>query len=146
MALRSSEIRNKPCCTQILDRTCFSAKQLEYRHRLNARCKQCIQRPEQVKQERKQRESEQLDARRVAVKRTVDGHAVTHLREGGSDQPSDVPAVEEDEKQDGVPRRIARAEQVLQSRTSRFLLVVEECVDNRNQQAIIRTAEAMGIQ
>ena len=37
-------------------------------------------------------------------------------------------------------------EAVLQRRTSRFLIVLERVLDGHNQQAVIRTAEAMGIQ
>ncbi|OQR99912.1 RNA methyltransferase, TrmH superfamily protein [Achlya hypogyna] len=42
--------------------------------------------------------------------------------------------------------RLKRAETVLQSRTHGLLLVLEQCVDSHNHQAVIRTAEALGIQ
>ena len=47
----------------------------------------------------------------------------------------------------GLEDRVLRkAETVVQGRTSRFLLVVERCVDSHNHSAIIRTAEALGVQ
>uniref|UniRef100_A0A7S2KE04 tRNA/rRNA methyltransferase SpoU type domain-containing protein n=1 Tax=Leptocylindrus danicus TaxID=163516 RepID=A0A7S2KE04_9STRA len=46
-----------------------------------------------------------------------------------------------------LPMRILRkAETAIQGRTSRFLIVVERCTDDHNYSAIIRTAEALGIQ
>uniref|UniRef100_A0AAV2ZAR8 Cytidyltransferase-like domain-containing protein n=1 Tax=Lagenidium giganteum TaxID=4803 RepID=A0AAV2ZAR8_9STRA len=47
---------------------------------------------------------------------------------------------------DGVPRRIKKAETVLRRRTARIVLVLESSCDTFNQQAVIRTAECMGIQ
>ncbi|KAJ0405960.1 hypothetical protein P43SY_005526 [Pythium insidiosum] len=45
-----------------------------------------------------------------------------------------------------VPRRIRKAETVLQRRTTRIVLVIESSCDLFNQQAVLRTAECMGIQ
>jgi len=45
-----------------------------------------------------------------------------------------------------APRRLRRAEAVLLQRTNRLLLVLERPADNFNVQAILRTAEAFGIQ
>ncbi len=47
---------------------------------------------------------------------------------------------------DEAPRRLRRAEAVLQQRTNRLLLVLERPADNFNVQAVLRTAEAFGIQ
>ena len=44
------------------------------------------------------------------------------------------------------PARLRRAEAVLAHRTSRILLVVEHMVDSLNHQAVLRTAEALGVQ
>jgi len=48
--------------------------------------------------------------------------------------------------QNGPPMRLRRAETVLRNRTSRMILVLERCLDSHNHQAVIRTAEALGIQ
>lgn len=48
--------------------------------------------------------------------------------------------------QRGAPLRIRRAETILRSRTDRVILVLEQLVDALNVQAILRTAECMGIQ
>ena len=55
---------------------------------------------------------------------------------------------DEDEERDldGIPRRLRLAETVLRARTSRILLVLERCYDDLNQQAVLRTAECLGIQ
>ncbi|OWZ19903.1 RNA methyltransferase [Phytophthora megakarya] len=45
-----------------------------------------------------------------------------------------------------APERLRRAETVLNHRTSRIVLVLEQCMDSHNHQAVLRTAEAMGIQ
>ncbi|KAG2851908.1 hypothetical protein PC114_g28836, partial [Phytophthora cactorum] len=47
---------------------------------------------------------------------------------------------------DAAPERLRRAETVLQHRTSRIVLVLEQCMDSHNHQAVLRTAEALGIQ
>ncbi|CAI5741869.1 unnamed protein product [Hyaloperonospora brassicae] len=47
---------------------------------------------------------------------------------------------------DEAPNRLRRAETVLQYRTSRIVLVLEQCMDSHNHQAVLRTAEALGIQ
>ena len=55
----------------------------------------------------------------------------------------------EDEVMDSpdLPLRILRkAETALQGRTSQILIVIERCTDDHNYSAIIRTAEALGIQ
>ena len=57
--------------------------------------------------------------------------------------PDDDAAAPDD---DECPERLRRMEAVLQRRTSRFLIVLERVLDGHNQQAVIRTAEAMGIQ
>ena len=44
------------------------------------------------------------------------------------------------------PPRVLRAEAVLAHRTSRIRLVLEQMVDSLNHQAVLRTAEALGIQ
>ena len=44
------------------------------------------------------------------------------------------------------PVRLRRAETVLRQRTGRFLLVLEQCCDNVNQAAVLRTCESMGVQ
>ena len=44
------------------------------------------------------------------------------------------------------PPRLVRAEAVLAHRTSRILLVLEHMVDSLNHQAVLRTAEALGVQ
>ena len=44
------------------------------------------------------------------------------------------------------PSRIVRAEAVLAHRTSALVLVLESMIDSLNHQAVLRTAEAMGIQ
>jgi len=43
-------------------------------------------------------------------------------------------------------RVLRKAETVIQGRTSRVIVVVERCVDDHNYSAIIRTAEALGVQ
>lgn len=45
-----------------------------------------------------------------------------------------------------APRRLRRAEAVLKRRTSRLVLVCENCFDEHNIAAILRTAEAFGVQ
>lgn len=45
-----------------------------------------------------------------------------------------------------APRRLRRAEHILSQRTGRILLVLERCIDNLNQHAILRTAECLGVQ
>ncbi|TMW67057.1 hypothetical protein Poli38472_012173 [Pythium oligandrum] len=45
-----------------------------------------------------------------------------------------------------APERLRRAEAVIQHRTSRLVLVLEQCMDSHNHQAVLRTAEALGIQ
>lgn len=45
-----------------------------------------------------------------------------------------------------APRRLRRAEAVLRRRTGRILLVAERCTDVHNHLALLRTAEAYGIQ
>uniref|UniRef100_A0AAV1UQ48 tRNA/rRNA methyltransferase SpoU type domain-containing protein n=1 Tax=Peronospora matthiolae TaxID=2874970 RepID=A0AAV1UQ48_9STRA len=47
---------------------------------------------------------------------------------------------------DEAPERLRRAETVLQHRTSRLVLVLEQCMDSHNHQAVLRTAEALGVQ
>ncbi|KAG7383798.1 hypothetical protein PHYBOEH_009792 [Phytophthora boehmeriae] len=53
-------------------------------------------------------------------------------------------------REDGVaqdaPERLRRAETVLAHRTRRIVLVLEQCMDSHNHQAVLRTAEALGIQ
>jgi tRNA G18 (ribose-2'-O)-methylase SpoU len=44
------------------------------------------------------------------------------------------------------PLRLQRAESVLRGRTGRIRLVLEHCIDSHNHMAVLRTAEAMGIQ
>lgn len=44
-----------------------------------------------------------------------------------------------------APRRLRRAEAVLQQRCGRFLLVLERCTDLHNHAAVLRTAEAFGL-
>ncbi|MHC4381110.1 MAG: TrmH family RNA methyltransferase, partial [Planctomycetota bacterium] len=44
-----------------------------------------------------------------------------------------------------APRRLRRAEAVLQERCGRFLLVLERCTDLHNHAAVLRTAEAFGL-
>ena len=48
--------------------------------------------------------------------------------------------------EDQCPARLSRAEAVLQKRTGRIRLVLEQCLDSRNHQAVLRTAEALGVQ
>lgn len=50
-----------------------------------------------------------------------------------------------EDKKEG-PRRLRKAERVLAGRTSRLILVIERSYDEINQVAILRTAEAMGVQ
>jgi len=45
-----------------------------------------------------------------------------------------------------APRRLRRAEAVLRQRTGRILLVAERCSDIHNHMALLRTAEAFGVQ
>lgn len=45
-----------------------------------------------------------------------------------------------------APRRLRRAEAVLQRRTSRLILVLERPWDDQNVQAVYRTAESFGVQ
>jgi hypothetical protein len=47
----------------------------------------------------------------------------------------------------GLSNRVLRkAETVIRGRTSRIIIVIERCTDDHNYTAIIRTAEALGIQ
>ena len=50
------------------------------------------------------------------------------------------------ETSDGAPRRLRRAESVLATRMSRLAVVVEDLHDSHNIDAVIRTAEAFGVQ
>ncbi len=45
-----------------------------------------------------------------------------------------------------APRRLRRAEAVLAQRTGRLMVVLERCADEHNRQAVLRTAEAFGVQ
>ena len=45
-----------------------------------------------------------------------------------------------------APSRLRRVESVLSKRTQRIRLVLEQCIDSHNHQAVLRTAEALGIQ
>lgn len=45
-----------------------------------------------------------------------------------------------------APRRLRKVETVLMRRTDRLILVIEKSYDSTNQQAVLRTAEAFGIQ
>ena len=53
---------------------------------------------------------------------------------------------EEDRDSSEAPRRLRRAETVLQSRTGRFILILDNCRESFSQQAMIRTAESLGVQ
>eukprot|EP00957_Ditylum_brightwellii_P204430 15339216-Ditylum_brightwellii.AAC.1 len=43
-------------------------------------------------------------------------------------------------------RILRKAESALQNRTSRLIIVVERCTNDHNYSAILRTAEALGVQ
>lgn len=58
----------------------------------------------------------------------------------------DVAAPAAEQAHGVAPRRLRKAETVLRSRTQRVVIVVERCCDDRNAMAVLRTAEAMGIQ
>jgi len=45
-----------------------------------------------------------------------------------------------------APRRLRRAETVLSQRTGRILLVLECCTNSRNEHAVLRSAECLGVQ
>lgn len=60
--------------------------------------------------------------------------------------PTDLPAPSAPAEGEGAPRRLMRAEAVLAARTGRFIVVLERSSDEHNQYAILRTAEAFGIQ
>ncbi|GAB9469803.1 hypothetical protein Gpo141_00007070 [Globisporangium polare] len=67
------------------------------------------------------------------------------------EQASAVPTEGEEQQpserlRDGAPERLRRAETVLHHRTGRIVLVLEQCMDSHNHQAVLRTAEALGIQ
>mmetsp|Transcript_11322 Transcript_11322/g.15797 ORF Transcript_11322/g.15797 Transcript_11322/m.15797 type:complete len:452 (+) Transcript_11322:197-1552(+) len=62
--------------------------------------------------------------------------------ERGSGDMDDGAAIDSD----GVPRRLRKCETVLQRRTDRMLLVIEKSYDPHNQHAVLRTAEAFGVQ
>ena len=62
-------------------------------------------------------------------------------------QPNQPETSDEDIDKPGLKNRLIRkAETVILGRTSRILLVVERCINDHNYSAIIRTAEALGIQ
>ena len=46
----------------------------------------------------------------------------------------------------GEDRVLRKAETVLARRTGRFLVIIERCTADHNYSAIIRTAEALGVQ
>jgi tRNA(Leu) C34 or U34 (ribose-2'-O)-methylase TrmL len=52
----------------------------------------------------------------------------------------------DDEGEPVPPRRLLRAEAILARRTARLLLVVETVQDESNHQAVLRTADAFGVQ
>ena len=58
------------------------------------------------------------------------------------------PAPDEDDLDaPGLPDRLVRkAETAVLGRTSRILCVVERCTDEHNYSAVLRTAEALGVQ
>jgi hypothetical protein len=60
--------------------------------------------------------------------------------EAGSDRKQSV------RHRHSAPRRLRKAETVLQRRTARLLLVIERATDAHNQLAVLRTAEALGVQ
>ena len=47
---------------------------------------------------------------------------------------------------DGGPRRLRKAETVLQRRSSRLIVVLESSYDQHNQAAVLRTADSLGLQ
>lgn len=53
---------------------------------------------------------------------------------------------DEEDTLDQPPRRLRRAETVLQNRTGRFVLILDNVKESFSQQAMIRTAESLGIQ
>ena len=45
-----------------------------------------------------------------------------------------------------APSRLRRVESVLSKRTQRIRLVLEQCIDSHNHQAVLRTAEAGAVE
>ena len=57
-----------------------------------------------------------------------------------------APVTEDMHAQPDAPLRVARkAETVLRGRTERVLLVLEDCADDLNHLAVLRTCEALGV-
>jgi hypothetical protein len=56
------------------------------------------------------------------------------------------PSVEDADSAGLTNRLLRKAETAIQGRTSRILAVIERCTDEHNYSAVIRTAEALGVQ
>jgi hypothetical protein len=110
------------------------AKRQEERAR--AAAYKAAQREQSVKARAQQKKTQQEKGHRALATQ----ENAEHESEFGRD------ANDGDDAEGEVPRRLLRAERVLSHRTERFVLVLECAHDARNEQAVLRTAEAMGVQ
>lgn len=81
-------------------------------------------------------------AKRAAAKQTGadrQAMALQQRAEAGAPGAGTEPAEE-------APARLRRAEAILRARTGRFALVLERVSDSFNQSAVLRSAEAFGVQ
>ena len=128
-----------PCsmCKQLLPIAHFASKQLR-RHDHLRKCRSCIEKfkltPEQA---------EQAAARRAQA--AAAAHKAMAPKPMPATEPAEVaPLSVADSVED--PLRLARkAETVLRGRTDRICLVLENCSDDLNHVAILRTCEALGV-
>jgi hypothetical protein len=83
-------------------------------------------------------------AKRAAAKQVgADRKAQTQLQRAVTKAPGSSAGAE---TADEAPARLRRAEAILRARTGRFALVLERVSDSFNQSAVLRSAEAFGVQ
>eukprot|EP01062_Namystynia_karyoxenos_P028272 TRINITY_DN21441_c0_g1_i3.p1 TRINITY_DN21441_c0_g1~~TRINITY_DN21441_c0_g1_i3.p1 ORF type:complete len:518 (+),score=128.56 TRINITY_DN21441_c0_g1_i3:86-1639(+) len=74
------------------------------------------------------------------------GESPAVLGDGAFDDRGAEDSGSEQHREGEAPQRVRRAELVLRERTARLLLVLERCCNPHNQSAVLRTAEALGVQ
>jgi len=86
-------------------------------------------------------------ARRQAARKAGAIQKAQVLTQRNAQKESSNPSMSSSDEPPGeAPARLRRAEAILQHRTGRFALVLERVSDSFNQSAVLRSAEAFGIQ